>query len=38
MKCFKTIKTSNAAVYLFMLKKESEGKPLKVAKIATRLI
>lgn len=35
MKCLKTVKPSNdAAVYLFMLKKESEGKPLKVAKIA----
>nr|WP_315024890.1 IS110 family transposase [uncultured Aminipila sp.] len=35
MKCLKTVKpTKDAAVYLFMLKKESEGKPLKVAKIA----
>lgn len=35
IKCLKTVKpTEDAAVYLFMLKKESEGKPLKVAKIA----
>lgn len=35
MKCLKTIKPSqDAAVYLYMLKKESEGKPKKVAKIA----
>ena len=35
MKCIKTTKPSkDAAVYLYMLKKESEGKPKKVAKIA----
>jgi transposase len=35
MKCLKTVKpTEDASVYLFMLKKESEGKPKKVAKIA----
>lgn len=35
MKCLKTVKpTSDAAVYEFMLKKEAEGKPKKVAKIA----
>ncbi len=35
MKCLKTVKPSNdAAVYLYMLKKESEGKAKKVAKIA----
>jgi transposase len=35
MQCIKTIKpTEDAAVYLFMLKKEAEGKPKKVAKIA----
>lgn len=35
MKCLKSTKPSqDAAVYLFMLKKESEGKPKKVAKIA----
>lgn len=35
MKCIKNTKPSNdAAVYLYMLKKESEGKPKKVAKIA----
>lgn len=35
MKCLKTTKpTEDAAVYLFMLKKEAEGKPKKVAKIA----
>ncbi len=35
MKCLKTVKpTEDNAVYLFMLKKESEGKPKKVAKIA----
>jgi len=35
MKCLKTVKpTQDAAVYQFMLKKESEGKPKKVAKIA----
>lgn len=34
MKCLKSIKPENNAVYLFMLKKEAEGKALKVAKIA----
>ena len=35
MKCLKTVKpTEDAAVYNFMIKKESEGKPKKVAKIA----
>lgn len=35
MKCLKTIKPEkDAAVYLYMLKKESEGKAKKVAKIA----
>lgn len=35
MKCLKTSKpTEDAAVYLYMLKKEAEGKPKKVAKIA----
>jgi transposase len=35
MKCLKTVKpTQDSAVYQFMLKKESEGKPKKVAKIA----
>ena len=35
MKCIKSTKPSqDAAVYLFMLKKETEGKPKKVAKIA----
>ena len=35
MKCLKTTKPStDAAVYLFMLKKEAEGKPKRVAKIA----
>ena len=35
MKCLKTVKpTEDAAVYLYMLKKEAEGKPKKVAKIA----
>jgi transposase len=35
MKCLKTVKPSNdAAVYQYILKKESEGKPKKVAKIA----
>lgn len=35
MKCLKSTKPSqDAAVYLFMLKKESEGKPKKVAKVA----
>lgn len=36
MKCLKMVKpTEDNAIYLFMLKKESKGKPLKVAKIAT---
>ncbi len=35
MKCLKTAKPQeDSAVYDFMIKKESEGKPLKVAKIA----
>ena len=35
MKCLKTVKpTEDAAVYLYILKKETEGKPKKVAKIA----
>lgn len=35
MKCLKTAKPKqDSAVYDFMIKKESEGKPLKVAKIA----
>ena len=35
MKCLKSVKpTEDNAVYLFMLKKEAEGKPKKVAKIA----
>lgn len=35
MKCLKTIKpTEDAAVYQYMIKKESEGKAKKVAKIA----
>jgi transposase len=35
MKCLKTVKPSqDASVYQYMLKKESEGKPKKVAKIA----
>lgn len=35
MKCLKTVKpTEDAAVYQYILKKESEGKPKKVAKIA----
>lgn len=35
MKCLKTTKPSqDAAVYLYMMKKEAEGKPKKVAKIA----
>jgi len=35
MKCLKATKPSqDAAVYLFMLKKEAEGKPKKVAKVA----
>ena len=35
MKCLKTAKPQyDSAVYDYMLKKEAEGKPLKVAKIA----
>lgn len=35
MKCLKTVKpTKDAAVYLYMIKKEAEGKAKKVAKIA----
>ena len=35
MKCLETTKpTEDAAVYLYMLKKEAEDKPKKVAKIA----
>jgi len=35
MRCVKTSKpTEDTAVYLFMMKKEAEGKPKKVAKIA----
>lgn len=35
MKCLKAVKlTEDAAVYLYMLKKEAKGKPKKVAKIA----
>ena len=35
MKCLKTVKPSeDAAVYQYMIKKEAEGKPKKVAKIA----
>ena len=35
MKCLKNVKPSqDVAVYQYMLKKESEGKPKKVAKIA----
>lgn len=34
MKALKTVKPENDAVYLFMLKKESEGKPKNVAKMA----
>jgi len=34
MKCLKSNKPEGDAVYLFMLKKEGEGKPSKVAKIA----
>ena len=35
MKCVKSIKPEDDnAVYLFMLKKEAEGKPKNVAKIA----
>ena len=34
MKCLKSHKPEEDAVYLYMIKKESEGKALKVAKIA----
>lgn len=35
MKCLKTVKPSeDAAVYQYMMKKDAEGKPKKVAKIA----
>lgn len=35
MKCLKTVKpTKDAAIYEYMLKKEADGKPKKVAKIA----
>ncbi len=34
MKCIKSNKPQNSAVYQFILKKESEGKALKLAKIA----
>lgn len=35
MRCLKTTKpTEDNAVYLYMVKKEAEGKPKKVAKIA----
>ncbi|MCQ4922156.1 transposase [Tissierella carlieri] len=34
MKCIKSNKASEDLVYQFMMKKEAEGKPLKVAKIA----
>ena len=34
MQSLKTHKPSNDAVYLYILKKEQEGKPKKVAKIA----
>lgn len=34
MKALKTIKPENDTVYIFMLKKESEGKPKNVAKMA----
>lgn len=34
MKCIKSCKPDNSPVYLFMLKKESEGKATKLAKIA----
>ena len=36
MKCLKTVKpTEDSAVYQYMLKKEAEGKPKKVTKIAS---
>jgi transposase len=34
MRCLKTTKNVDDSVYQFMIKKESEGKPKKVAKIA----
>ena len=34
MKCLKSNKPESDAVYLFILKKEAEGKATKVAKIA----
>lgn len=34
MQCIKSIKPENGAVYQFILKKEAEGKPSKLAKIA----
>ena len=34
MRCLKTTKDADDSVYQFMIKKESEGKPKKVAKIA----
>lgn len=34
MKCLKSVKPENDAVYQFIIKKEHEGKPSKVAKIA----
>ena len=34
MKCLKTIKPENNSVYQYIIKKEAEGKPKKVAKIA----
>ncbi len=34
MLCLKTTKNADDSVYQFMIKKESEGKPKKVAKIA----
>ncbi|HEX2926229.1 MAG TPA: hypothetical protein VHP38_08235 [Ruminiclostridium sp.] len=34
MRCLKMTKNVNDSVYQFMIKKESEGKPKKVAKIA----
>lgn len=34
MQCLKMHKPQDDPVYLFMIKKESEGKPLNVAKMA----
>lgn len=34
MKCLKSSNPENDAVYQFIIKKEQEGKPSKVAKIA----